>query len=374
MTAAPRRAELALALASLLLAAGVAEVAVRLAVPAGPAATGYAPVNTARRERAMANSRGYRDAERAVPAPAGVRRVLSLGDSFAWGHGIEAEDAYPARIERRLRRERAGEAWEVVNLALPGLRSVDHAQQLRDEGFAYGPELVLLGYVLNDSEDADAAEARRALDWQAQAGPSPSFFDRSALVRFVRFRLFATAENRRRVEGYRSMYAEDAPGWRAGRQALLAMGEQCRARGVPFVVAIWPLLGNPLDERYPFAAIHESVAQAAAAGGATVVDLLPVFRGLRSEVLVVDGADDEHPNEVAHRIAAGAIHRSLAAIGFQRRGEPVAGPMGAPSPTELLRPQTPAGFQRRGEPVAGPMGAPSPTELLRPQAPRAPRP
>jgi hypothetical protein len=312
MAAASRRPELVLALASLLLAGGAAELGVRLLVPPGPVATGYAPVNTGRRERAPVNSRGYRDAERAIPAPPGVRRVLSLGDSFAWGHGVEADDAYPARLERRLRRERPGETWEVVNLALQGLRSVDHAQQLRDEGFAYGPELVLLGYVLNDSEDADAAEARRAREWQA--GPAPSAFDRSALVRFVRGRLFATAENRRRTDGYRSMYAPDAPGWQAGRRALLSMGEQCRARGVPFVVAIWPLLGNPLDERYPFAAIHESVREAAAAGGATVLDLLPAFRGLRPELLVVDGADDEHPNEVAHRIAAGAIYRAVAPL------------------------------------------------------------
>ncbi|MCM2255982.1 MAG: glycogen debranching enzyme N-terminal domain-containing protein, partial [Vicinamibacteria bacterium] len=56
-------------------------------------------------------------------------------------------------------------------------------------------------------------------------------------------------------------------------------------------------------------------------------------------------------------------------VGFQRRAEPVAGPMGAASQTELLRPQTPVGFQRRAEPVAGPMGAASQTELLRPQTP-----
>jgi hypothetical protein len=41
-------------------------------------------------------------------------------------------------------------------------------------------------------------------------------------------------------------------------------------------------------------------------------------------VLVVDGADDEHPNEVAHRIAAGAIHRALAPL--LRPQTPVAAP------------------------------------------------
>jgi hypothetical protein len=41
-----------------------------------------------------------------------------------------------------------------------------------------------------------------------------------------------------------------------------------------------------------------------------VVDLLPAYRGLRSDLLIVD-AEDEHPNEVAHRIAAKAILPAL---------------------------------------------------------------
>jgi hypothetical protein len=42
-----------------------------------------------------------------------------------------------------------------------------------------------------------------------------------------------------------------------------------------------------------------------------VVDLLPAYRGLRHELLVVDGERDEHPNEIAHRIAASVLLRAL---------------------------------------------------------------
>ena len=107
------------------------------------------------------------------------------------------------------------------------------------------------------------------------------------------------------------MYADDYAGWAAARRALKAMGGMCRERGVPLVVAIFPLFGNPLDERYPFADVHAKVAQAAAEAGAQVVDLLPAYRGLDGTLLVVDGADDEHPNEIAHRIAAQELLRTL---------------------------------------------------------------
>src|SRR5262245_19840049 len=124
-----RRAELLLLLASAALCLLLAELAVRLSGAADPRPTGYAPVHPNRRAMRPINARGYRDLERATAKPAGVRRVVSLGDSFAWGASVEFEDAYPQRLERGLSRRRR-ERWEVVSLALPGMNTVDHQAQL----------------------------------------------------------------------------------------------------------------------------------------------------------------------------------------------------------------------------------------------------
>jgi hypothetical protein len=306
-----RRAEILLLLCSTLLFLMLAEGAVRLLGADKPRPTGYAPVNTNRRAMRPRNAAGYRDYERTLAKPPGVRRLVSLGDSFAWGASVEFDDAYPQRLERGLNRRRA-EPWQVVNLALPGMNTVDHAAQLEQEGMAYAPDVVLLGFVLNDSEDAVAAETRRAADWEQEpAGPRRGALDRSALFRMVHTRVWATGENRRRIAGYRSMYDDAAPGWVAARKGLKSMGALCRTRGVPFAVAIFPLFGNPLDPSYPFSEIHGKVSEAAAEAGAKVVDLLPAYQGLRWELLVVDGAADEHPNEIAHRIAANVLLRAL---------------------------------------------------------------
>ncbi len=296
-------------LVSLLLAEGLA----RLFGPDGGGG-GYAPVRTDRRERRPVNSQGYRDLERAVPKPEGVRRAVCLGDSFTWGVNVLFDDAWPQRLERGLARER-GETWEAVVLAEPGLNAVQHASRLASEGLAYGPDVVVLAWVLNDSEDEDAAEARRASDWveEAQRGPSvvDALLDGSALLRLVRTRIRATVENRERIRNFQSIYADDYPGWAAAQKALRTIGGLCRAEGVPLVVAIFPLFGNPLDDAYPFAAEHAKVAQVASESGAKVVDLLPQYRGLRWDLLVVDGPRDEHPNEIAHRIAAQALVRAV---------------------------------------------------------------
>jgi len=307
-----RRAEIALLLASVVVALLVAEGATRLL--SGDARSGYAQLRTGRSQRQPINALGYRDLDRVQPKPAGVRRVVCLGDSFTWGVGVLFDDAWPQRIERTLSRAR-GERWEAVNLAEPGMNAVQQASRLESEGLGYGPDVVVMAWVLNDSEDEEAAEARRAAKWTEEElrGPTAAeaLLDRSALVRLLRTRVQATLENRRRIAGYRSMYAESSAGWAAARRALTAMGGMCRANGVPFVVVIFPLFANPLDAGYPFADVHAKVAQAAGEAGAKVVDLLPRYRTVDWRLLVVDGAADEHPNEIAHRIAAQAIARAI---------------------------------------------------------------
>lgn len=312
MASGSRRAEISLLLAAVVVALVVAEGATRLL--SGGASSGYAPLRTGRRERQPINSLGYRDLEREKVKPAGVRRLVCLGDSFTWGVGVLFDDAWPQRVERTLSRAR-GERWEAVNLAEPGMNAVQQVSRLESEGFSYGPDAVALAWVMNDSEDEDAAEARRARDWaeeeHQEPGPLDRFAKHSALIRLVVTRLHATVENRRRITGYRSMYADGYGGWIQARRALSTMGGQCRAHGVPFVVVIFPLFANPLDAGYPFAELHAKVAQAAEEAGAKVVDLLPHYRKVDWRLLVVNGAADEHPNEIAHRIAAQAISRAM---------------------------------------------------------------
>ncbi len=311
--ASPRSLEALLALAAVGFAACVAEVAVRVSGAGAPQPTGYAPVNTALRANRRVNAGGYRDPERTLPKPAGVRRLVCLGDSFTWGTGVDLEDAYPHRLEVGLTRLR-GERWEAPNLGREGANTVDEAATLAKDGFAYEPDAVLLGYVLNDAEDAGSATERRAARWEKPRYPPYVFWDRSALYRFVGTRLWATRENRARVAEYRALYAGDAPGWQAARKSLGAIGAACRERGIPLVVAIFPLFGNPLGADYPFRAIHAQVGQAATEAGAQVVDLLPAYADLAWQHLVVNGAEDEHPNEVAHRIAAHVLLRRLADV------------------------------------------------------------
>ena len=143
------------------------------------------------------------------------------------------------------------------------------------------------------------------------AGQDPPVWRRSALLRLVADRLRATRENRNRIQNHLALYRGGAPGFRAVQKSLERIANLSREKGVPFVVVLFPMFANPLDERYPFSSIHEKMATTCRSVGATFVDLLPYYLGMDWRLLVVEGARDEHPNELAHRIAAQALVATL---------------------------------------------------------------
>lgn len=287
---------------------------------------GYSPVR-GRMSREPMNSAGYRDVEHVKEKPPGIRRAVFVGDSFTYGVGVLLDDTYAKRTERGLAVARA-EPWESIVLAVPGIDSEQERRIFEDEGLPYSPDLVVLGYVLNDAEAGDAAERRRAREWkEAEAEKdNPPLWRDSALLSLISGRLHATRENRARIRNHLDLYREGQKGFASAKKSIGAMAALCRERGIPFVVVVFPLFANPLDDRYPFASIHEKIGAVARSAGAILVDLLPYYRGMDWHLLVVEGARDEHPNELAHRIAARALLAALESVPLPPR-QPGSGPV-----------------------------------------------
>ncbi len=90
------------------------------------------------------NALGYRGRELAREKPPGVRRVLVLGDSFAYGIGVADDETFSARLERLV------PGIEVINTGVNGYGTAQELLLLRDEGLALRPDLVLVAFFWND--------------------------------------------------------------------------------------------------------------------------------------------------------------------------------------------------------------------------------
>lgn len=103
------------------------------------------------------NSHGLRDREYTYEKPSGMRRVLVLGDSFAWGYGVGDEDIFSKVLERRFESE--GRAWQVINTGVSGWGTDQQYLFLTGEGFRYQPDVVVLAlYLLNDPREVQLSD------------------------------------------------------------------------------------------------------------------------------------------------------------------------------------------------------------------------
>ena len=113
------------------------------------------------------NSHGMRGPE----PPAGAKtRVLVLGDSFAFGMGVDDGDTFPDQLQRAL-----GPTFAVYNAAVPGYTIADQREQWHDGLAALKPDIVLLCHTASDlKEMARPTSFRRFMRHDDE---DPAYFD-----------------------------------------------------------------------------------------------------------------------------------------------------------------------------------------------------
>jgi len=95
-----------------------------------------------------------------VPAQARADGVIvALGDSLTAGWGVAADEAYPARLEMRLRRE--GYPYRVVNAGVSGDTTAGALRRV-DWVLRAGPEIVIVALGANDGLRGQSPQATRA--------------------------------------------------------------------------------------------------------------------------------------------------------------------------------------------------------------------
>jgi lysophospholipase L1-like esterase len=252
-------------------------------------------------EQGATNSHGMRDDEPLPAGAPGVLRIAALGDSFTFGLGVAREEAYPSVLEGMLARapETSGRAIDVLNFGVGGYSSADSALVLEHKALAWSPDLILVGYVLNDPQTQPAQPLQRHF--------APTrWWQYSHLARLAA--QFWHQRERERLGGgdfYRHMHAEAGPHWPSVPRAFARMRELTAAAGVPVLVVIFPAEAESWDT-YPYRDLHRQVARAAAAAGFEVLDLWDAFAAHEPSAVQI-GPRDSHPTGLGHRVAAAAI-------------------------------------------------------------------
>ncbi|NQU39091.1 MAG: SGNH/GDSL hydrolase family protein [Lentisphaerae bacterium] len=95
-------------------------------------------------DRCMRDDHDYSEAK-----PAGVVRVVGIGDSGMFGWDVEQGEDYMNVLETNLNR-RSDARYEVLNFGIPGYNTQQEVEMLKDRGLAFAPDIVVVGWCDND--------------------------------------------------------------------------------------------------------------------------------------------------------------------------------------------------------------------------------
>ena len=263
LAARPRRAELLLLLAASLVFLLLAEGAVRLLGADSRARPATRPSTRTAGPCARRTRTGTATASAPYPKPPGVHRVRLAGRLVRLGRERRVRGRLPAAARARPRPP----PRRALGGREPGPAGHEHGGPGR-AARGRGPGL-------RARRGAARVRAQRQRRRAGRRGPargglaagaarrSAGLLDRSALFRLVRSAAVGHRREpppRRRLSSRCTRTTRPAGSPRA-RRLEVAWAPLCRERGVPFVVAIFPLFGNPLDDAYPFAEVHRKVAR-----------------------------------------------------------------------------------------------------------------
>lgn len=97
------------------------------------------------------NADGFRDNEFPAARTANTIRIIALGDSWTFGHNAQFEQTYPSRLRALLKLDFPEKNIEVFNLGMLAYTSHEGLKLLRQKALALQPDIVLIGYSMNDA-------------------------------------------------------------------------------------------------------------------------------------------------------------------------------------------------------------------------------
>jgi lysophospholipase L1-like esterase len=260
----------------------------------------------ARGMRIRTNSFGMRRGE---PLPDGTPhlvRIAAIGDSFTFGFAVNQGQDFPAQLELLLNQDEPGGArrFDVLNFGVGGYSTVDEDAVLREKALAFKPDLVVLGYCLNDPQ-VDPIEPLQVYFSE------PAWWQYSELLRYIANKIHGR-EVKRYGGGnyYRYLHAPDGPCWPLVAGALDDIRDTCNARTIPVVLVILPMLTPKPWSEYGNTEIHQFVGEQARARGFHVLDLMDTMKAYNPATLCT-AADDPHFTPLGNQIAARAIEQFI---------------------------------------------------------------
>lgn len=277
------------------------------------------------------NSFGMRDSALSLEKAPGEFRIAVLGDSVAFGNGVEQNESFPEQLELMLSQLNLSANVSVLNFGVNGYNTLQEVEVFKDKVLGFDPDLVLVAYVLNDPFDMDENEMKDNLlkpqvdtsqcrleyvDIRVSCGLK-RFLGRSGALRFVKYRFNYLAYRVEFGDFISRLYENDTLYRKNVLTPLTELSalSQEKLNSTP-VLVVFPVVSSLDQEPYKYSYIHERVLNDAQGLGFVTLDLLGTYKAYKKDEIEMVKGDFIHPSVLGHRLAADSIKEKLLVSGL----------------------------------------------------------
>lgn len=275
------------------------------------------------------NGQGFRDTEHSLVKEPGVVRIISLGDSIAFGYGVEGRDSYPEVIERLLNARFPQRRHEVFNYGISGFNLADYYNLFEETGLQYQPDLIVVGLSSSDYTHVQYREVIRDGVGMRPGSFWTTYNVPAFVLRLLRHSaLYLTVGNAlKRLSAARNApaVARVDPQEVIKTKALVSeylskFNALARRRNIPIVYAFFPKQTEVLDGAAEYPEFISLIASTASKSGsvrfANLMDDLKAFKETPQEVFIKQ--DWVHPTPRGHALYAERIAAEIATLDLRR--------------------------------------------------------
>lgn len=235
------------------------------------------------------NKYGYRGKAISISNIYDRTNVVVLGDSFAFGTGVNDGEEFPAIMQRMLEPD-----YDIINLSVGGYGLTQQIRRFYEFGRLYDPKVVILQFCANDPSDNIFnkvielikgrfvfRETKNTIAW-VKKYLSHSFLQRSQLYNFMRSRVFESIRKRELIDARVDLQSDvemkaasaDSPEEGFYNELLEAFSNDLAGRGIRLImISVNGQLGR-------FPSIESKVYELQKNKVLEYVDIIPWFKGV----------------------------------------------------------------------------------------------
>lgn len=252
-------------------------------------------------------------------------RIAALGDSIVFGYGIDLEDTFLKILERKLNSMGDNIKYEIINFGVGGYNIIQELETFKTKVLNYTPDIILIGYTLNDPAEANNPSDQIQLSEQKECYINflnikincyfKNFFKKFKTALFIKdkirniiLRLKIDKEADLILHNFRQYYINKEK-WVNVQKSFEEISKITKNNNQIVYVIIFPILKD--FKNYLLEDIHKMIIEEVQKNEFYVTDLLEEYSKYNEEILQISRTDILHPNRYGHKIAAEIAYEKL---------------------------------------------------------------